>query len=155
MQVELWDTGNMEHSGFQNMRSPVYWHNYRAVILVYDTGDIETLNELRWWILLAKDYANGQNLLFSLWGNHTGNTSNPVDEEDARNFAAKFDIHPSLMFDVTASTGDNLLDSYQRLVNEVHLMNTNQPPRDRAQSSTCIQLGARQSSGWNWCCGST
>ena len=143
----------MEREGLQNMRSPVYWHNYRAVILVYDTGDRETLNELRWWIALARDYSKDQDLLFSLWGNNTGNTTNPVDEEDAGNFAAKFGILPSLIFNVTAATGDNLLGSYERLVDEVHLLNTNRAHAYELPDR--IQLGAGQSSRWNWCCGGT
>ena len=162
LQVELWDTGNMEHAGLQNMRSSTYWHDNQAVILVYDSGDKETLTELNRWIPLARDYSKDQDVLFSLWGNDTGNTINPVDEESVRNFAATFGISPSLVFSVTATTGDNLLDSYKRLVDAVHLMNTNQArayevlrdSEDRIQLRVPTHAQPRQRTRWKeWCCG--
>ena len=145
----------MEHQGLQNMRSSTYWNDDHAVILVYDTGDIETLNELSGWISLAKKYSNNQDILFSLWGNNTGNTINPVDKEDVRNFAATFGILPSLVFSVSADTGDNLEDSYKTLVDTVHLITTNQARGVLREDR--IQLGApvtEQRSNWKeWCCG--
>ena len=158
MQVELWDTGNMEHAGFQNMRSTTYWHDDHAVILVYDKGDIETLNELSGWITLAKKYSNNQDILFSLWGNNTENTINPVDEEAVKDFASSFRILPTLVFSVTASTGDNLEDSYKKLVDEVYMINTQQAHVLR-QDPDRIRLGSGasttgQRSTWKeWCCG--
>ena len=149
----------MEHTGVQNMRSSTYWHDDHAVILVYDTGDRETLNELTKWIPLAKDYSRDQAVLFSLWGNNTGNTTNPVDEEAVRNFAATFGILPSLIFSVTAATGDNLVDSFKTLVDAVHLMNTNPTRAFEVLGEDKIQLGSGaptlpQRPSWkDWCCG--
>ena len=150
----------MEHSGLQSMKSSTYWSNGQAVILVYDTGDIETLNELSRWIPVAKDLGRDEEIVFSLWGNNTGNTTNPVDEKATENFAATFGIPSGLVFTVTASTGDNLLDSYKSLVDVVHLMNTNQARAHemlRKRHIDKVRLGGpmeQQKSSWKeWCCG--
>ena len=105
-----------------------------GVILVYDKGDLESLNSLKEWIAVAREYngSTGSSVLFSLWGNDTGNDDNPVEEYAAQDFAQGYSISPRLIFTVNASTGDNLVDSFQTVVDALHLTDTN--PR-RAEES--------------------
>lgn len=105
-----------------------------GVILVYDKGDLESLNSLKDWITAAREYnsSSGSSTIFSLWGNDTGNEENPVEEYAARDFAARYGISPKLIFTVNGSTGDNLVDCFQTVVDALHLTDTS--PR-RAEES--------------------
>lgn len=114
----------MERHGHYNMTQS-YYVKSRAVILVYDTGDRASLNELSDWIEAARDCIRERSTIFSLWGNDTGNDINPVEEDAVTDFAQKHGIARSLIFNVSASTGDNLLDSLKQVVDAVHLTVTN------------------------------
>ena len=118
----------MTRSYFAGHSGPV------GVILVYDKGDLESLNSLNEWINAAREYngSTGSSVLFSLWGNDTGNDDNPVEEYAAQDFAKGYSISSRLTFTVNASTGDNLVDSFQTVVDALHLTDTN--PR-RAEES--------------------
>lgn len=122
--VILWDTGGMERYGMHNLTRS-YFAKSKGVILVYDTGNLESLNDLAHWIATARDYTN-DSVIFSLWGNDCGEGKDPVDDEAVRNFAEKSGISLALSFNVCVSTGDNLTDSFKKTVDAVHLMNTNQ-----------------------------
>lgn len=136
MQAILWDTGQMERYGIDCMTRSYFagCQGLIGVILVYDKGDLESLNSLKDWITAAREYnsSSGSSAIFSLWGNDTGNEENPVEEYAARDFAARYGISPKLIFTVNGSTGDNLVDCFQTVVDALHLTDTS--PR-RAEES--------------------
>jgi len=148
----------MEQHGIQCMtRSYFAGHSGPVgVILVYDTGDLESLNCLKDWISAAREHngSTGSSVLFSLWGNDMGNDDNPVDNFAAENFARGYDILPKLIFTVNASTGYNLIDSFQRFVGALHLTDTN-PRRAEEWFGDIVELQKPNSdapqSTWSKC----
>ena len=112
-----------------------------GVILVYDKGDLESLNSLKDWIAAAREYngSTGSSVLFSLWGNDMGNDDNPVEEYAAQDFAKGYSILPRLIFTVNASSGDNLGDSFQTVVDALHLTDTN-PRRAEERYGDIVDL---------------
>ena len=148
-QVILWDTGGMERYGMRNMTHS-YFSKSSCVILVYDTGNLESLNELKDWIEIVRDFTDSSTLL-SLWGNETGNEQNPVDEEAVYDFRVQHGISSSLTFTVAVSSGDNLIESFKKVVNAVHLTNTN-PRRARELYGESVNL-SQQKTHKKSCCG--
>ena len=141
----------MERYGMRNMTQS-YFIKSQGVILVCDTGEVESLNDLASWIDTARDYTDSS-LVLSLWANNTGNGSNPLEDDAIMNFAAKHGIASNLVFEVSASSGDNLTDSYRKVVDAIHLTNINprlarevyknvdlshpEPPRSRWHKCNC------------------
>lgn len=61
-----------------------------AVILVYDTRDLESLNKLHGWAKMAEDTCDyKEHLTYALWGNEKGdifsNVNNPVEQYHLEN----------------------------------------------------------------------
>ncbi len=121
--MQLWDTGGMEQHGRHNMTNS-YFSKSSAVILICDKGNIETLNDLGGWIDLARGHTS-EDLVFSIWVNNSENDITPLGENSVVNFAESRDIPKALVFEVTASSGDNLIDSFKKVVDAIHLADTN------------------------------
>ena len=145
----------MERHGHYNITQS-YYVKSRAVILVYDTGDRASLDELSNWIETARDYIRDGSAIFSLWGNDTGNDINPVEDDAVRDFAQKHGIADSLIFNVSGSTGDNLLDSLKQVVDAVHLTVTNPRQANELYRIPCVTLSRGSASStkscWKSCC---
>ena len=143
----------MEQHGYLNITRS-YFTKSRAVILVYDVGDRASLDELSDWVKTARGYIRDGNVIFSLWGNDTGNELNLVEESAVRDFAQMHGIATSLIFDVNASTGDSLLTSLKQVVAAVHLSTTNPRQASELYQPPCITLtdGAPHKPWWKSCC---
>ena len=129
-QVVTWDTGGMERYGHRNV-TPSYFAKSRAIILIYDTGNMETFNDLETWVKIAKFYCEDDAVL-CLCGHNTNNDDNPVDESSVKTFASTYGVPPSLIFTVDPSTGDNMLECFKKTIEAVHLTVT-QPRRAREE----------------------
>ncbi len=119
----------MERGSISSMTKS-YFLQTVAYILVYDKGDLETLHNLTGWYQRATNESsvtNTDSLVFSLWGNCTENTNNPVSDRDVRDFADKFEVPSELIFKVNAESGWNVDESYQRVLQAVHKAQTNGP----------------------------
>jgi len=143
----------MTRSYFAGSSGPV------GVILVYDKGDKESLNCLDEWIAAAREYngtTTGSGVVFTLWGNSTGNDYNIVEDCDAQDFARGYGISSQLIFTVNASNGDKLLDSFQTVVDALHLMDSN-PRRAKESYGTTYSVSLPKSrepeSRWKSFCG--
>lgn len=142
----------MEQAGECNV-SRGYFNKAHAVILVYDTGDMQSLTDLQGWLKMVKEYCKQRQVVLSLWGHKRGTTRNPVDVDAAQKFAAAQGIPSSLVFEVCASSGEGLVDSFKAVVEGAHLMATD-PQRAQQQFSQTIRMrrstirGSKQST----CC---
>ena len=103
-----------------------YFRNAQAVILVFKMSAVETLNATKDWLGLVKEYATGD-VLVSLWGHErddevvlSEDEANRVTGEIMKGFAAAHDIPEDLLFVVNAKTGENVNDSFSKLVERLH-----------------------------------
>lgn len=151
-QVQLWDTGGMERQGQHNMTRS-YFNKSSATILVCDRGDMDTLTDLEGWVTLALDY-NADDIVFSLWVNNTDTDKCPFGDETVRNFADDKGIPRSLVFDVSSSSGDNLIDAFKKVVDAVHLAEVN--PRRYREEFGMVDISRPEvapKKWWSKCCG--
>lgn len=107
----------MEENGIKGMTRS-YFTNTVAAILVYDIGEQDSLNKLDGWVDRIK-WSESADVVLSLWGNNKGNTNNLVSDENSQGFAAINGVKEGLMFKVDAKSGWNVVESYQRVIEEV------------------------------------
>ena len=143
-QVLLWDTGGMEQEGERNM-SRGYFNRAHAVIFVYDTGDMQSLTDLQEWLKMVREYCKRRQVVLSLWGHHRGTTENPVDIDTAQKFAAAWGIPSSLVFEVCASSGKGLVESFKAVVERAYLVATD-PHCAQQQLSQTVRMRSRSGS---------
>lgn len=79
----------MERGGVGTMTKS-YFRQAVAVILVYDTRDLESLNKLHEWAKMAEETCDyKEHLTYALWGNDKGdifsNVNNPVEQYHLEN----------------------------------------------------------------------
>ncbi len=133
----------MERNGTQSMTKS-YFIQTEAFILVYDKGDLDTLQRLHGWVELAEELSTANHKLFSLWGNRTDNQPNPVTEADIKDYADAFHVPSSLVLEVDASTGWNVDESYQKVIEAIQSISSQVPavafcdaPADSQKSRVC------------------
>ena len=113
----------MERHGVHNLTRS-YFSKANGVILVCDPGDMQSLTELDSWIDHALDHTDDR-VVLSVWANNSDCDVAPFEEDTLANFADSKGIPCSLVFHVIASSGDNLMDSFRKIVDAIHLANTN------------------------------
>ena len=119
-----------------------YFTRAQAVVLVYDTGDLQTLTELQEWIRMVKTYCKCRNVVLSLWGHDRGTDKNPVDVDTAQKFASTHGIAISLVFRVCASSGEGVVESFKSVVESTHFMATD-PQAARQHLYQTIRAGTQ------------
>jgi len=108
----------MEEHGIIGMTRS-YFANSVAAILVYDTGETDTLHKLQDWVERTK-WSDSVDVVLSLWGNDKGYADTQVSEEDSASFAALYGIQEDLVFTVNAESGTGVVESYQNVIEAVH-----------------------------------
>ena len=108
----------MEMNGIKGMTRS-YFTNSVAAILVYDIGELDSLNKLDEWVDRLK-WSDSADIVLSMWGNDKGNTNNLVSDENSRGFAAIHGVKEELMFKVDAKSGWKVVESYHRVIDEVY-----------------------------------
>ena len=113
----------MENNGTMQMTKS-YFRLAVGVILVYDKGNLESLQKIEEWVKCARKYCQwSKHLVFALWGNDKGSfgsNTNPVLSYHLEGFKVKVDLQelPSeLCCDVTST---NVADCYQKLLTTLH-----------------------------------
>ena len=121
--MTLWDTGNLERAGVGNITRS-YFRQAVGVVLVYDIGNRDTLDALRNWVFYIKDnisWHQQQQITYVVWANNRDQTLTAVSEEQLNSFLTFLELSEDHYFDVNAYTGDNVFESYQWLIQKVHV----------------------------------
>ena len=119
--MTLWDTGGLER--YDSMTAN-YYRYCHAVLLVYDLNAEETLFFLADWFKEAKANSRWpQRVVFSLWGNKSDDVT--PDEQSAKEpsieaFLKQYNIPESLSFRVSAKSGDNVVEAFEKVIETVH-----------------------------------
>ena len=136
MQVKLWNCFGMDKHGLRNV-TPNYFHSILGVILVFDIGEEISLTELKEWIARAGELCTKdvENIVFSLWINDNKNAASPIPDKVIEHFYHKHKIPQELVVRIATETEDNIQESYQKVVDAIHLMHVDprRAPRYIAQ----------------------
>ena len=96
------------------------YRNCSAVLLVYDVGDVYTFENLKHWVRECQEYTwgyTGYRLVWAVIGNKS-DLSSEVSFEAVDEFLKE--INTDLWFEVSAMTGRNVSDMFQKVLDEVH-----------------------------------
>lgn len=113
----------MEYAGLGNVTRS-YFRPAVGIILVYDIGNRDTLDALRDWVSFIEEnisWDQRQYITFVMWGNNRDQTLTAVSEEQLNSFLTCLDLSEDHCFEVNAYTGYNVFESYQALVEKIHL----------------------------------
>ena len=97
-----------------------YYRFCHAVILVYDLDDEGSLFSLTDWIKEAKRNCRWQDkMTFAVWGNKSDLSEQSTRQEAIDAFTREYKIPDSLSFKMSAKTGENVQEAFQKVVEAV------------------------------------
>ncbi len=101
-----------------------YYFSADGAILVYDTTDMETLNNLQHWLEQLRWARGKMQPVCALWGNK-GSSWNDVEETNLIGFQDrnKQKVHLSAKVDVFNDDGQ-IMENFNELLKEIHLAHT-------------------------------
>ena len=116
-----------------------YYFSADGAILVYDTTDMETLNNLQHWLEQLRWARGKMQPVCALWGNK-GSSWNDVEEANLIGFQDrnKQKVQLSAKVDVFNDNGQ-IMESFNELLKAIHLAHTRSPPSLR-QSTSILHL---------------
>ena len=116
VEVRLWDTAGQER--FKSL-TPNYFKNAEGVILTYDITNMESFENLKYWINSIKTHLGDKNIFIPIII-----VGNKLDKEDMRDItreeAEKFAKENKYKyFETSAKTGEGVDDAFRDLVNQI------------------------------------
>lgn len=129
-----------------------YFNKAHAVIFIYDTGDMQSLTDLQGWLKMVREYCKRRQVVLSLWGHNRGTAKNPVDIDAAQKFAAARGIPSSLVFEVCASSGQGLVESFKAVVDSAYLMATDPQRAEQQTINMRSRSGSIRGAKQSTCC---
>ena len=113
----------MERAGIGNITRS-YFRKAVGIVLMYDIGNRDSLDDLRDWVFYLQDnisWRQQQSITYVVWANNRDRTLTPVSEEQLNSFLTFLGLNEDHCSDVNAFTGYNVFESYQSLIEKVHL----------------------------------
>lgn len=106
-----------------------FYRSVRGVILMYDVGEIETLQRLHLWLKEATDFGTSENAQYFFVGNKCDLSTEliEVDMEKAVIFAEEFGIPKDRVIMISAKTGDGVDEMFRCIARAVSSTTTAQP----------------------------
>ena len=117
-QITLYDTAGMEK--YQSTLPPTYFRQARAIIFVYAINDEESFTGLNNWL---DNVAVVRDTIRVIVGNKTDlsnvSSNKCVDSSTAAQWASNNDIDSSMVFRVSAKSGDQVMEMFQQIADIV------------------------------------
>ena len=114
--VKLWDTAGQER--FKSL-SPNYFRNAEGVVIVFDVTNLETFENLKYWISSIKSNLGEKNIIIPIIiiGNKIDmNDMRDINKEEADKFAKENDYK---YFEASAKTGEGVDEAFREIVNQI------------------------------------
>ena len=136
VKVELWDT-----AGQEIYRTIVrsYYRKSHGIIIVYDVTDEESFQDVESWITDINRHRENEPIILLLGNKIDLNRKRVVTEERARTLANRYNF---LYYDVSAKTGANVAESFERLIAKIWMINL-----DEVLNTSAIQLREEPAAG--------
>ncbi|OII71007.1 RAS family protein SEC4 [Cryptosporidium andersoni] len=113
LKLQVWDTAGQER--FRTI-TPAYFRSAMGVILVYDITNIETFNNLSYWMKNLEEYAN-INVQKILVGNKCDlNSQRQVSEQRGKELAQEYKIP---FFETSAKLDSSVTEAFSCIAEEI------------------------------------
>ena len=114
--VKLWDTAGQER--FKSL-TPNYFRNAEGVVIVFDVTNLETFENLKYWISSIKSNLGEKNIIIPIIiiGNKIDmDDMRDINKEEADKFAKENDYK---YFEASAKTGQGVDEAFREIVNQI------------------------------------
>ena len=114
--VKLWDTAGQER--FKSL-TPNYFRNAEGVVIVFDVTNLETFENLKYWISSIKSNLGEKNIIIPIIiiGNKIDmDDMRDINKEEADKFAKENDYK---YFEASAKTGEGVDEAFREIVNQI------------------------------------
>lgn len=116
IKLQIWDTAGQER--FRTITT-AYYRGAMGIMLVYDVTDINSFNNVKYWINNIKQHCT-ENINIIIVGNKIDMEENRVITfEQGENLAKTCPIKNTQFFEVSAKSNINITESFQYLVETV------------------------------------
>ncbi|KAI5133041.1 Ras-related protein Rab-1A [Nematocida ausubeli] len=144
VKLQLWDTAGQER--FRTITSS-YYRNANGILLVFDTTDPESFNDLKGWINEIRNNINSKIVIYILANKiDTGNIL--VSDEEISSFIEKYTSDNLMIIGfskVSAKTGEGVDHAFREIAQAIMKVS---PPEKRKSK---VNIEADESVG-GWCC---
>ncbi|EHY65088.1 GTP-binding protein YPTM2 [Nematocida ausubeli] len=144
VKLQLWDTAGQER--FRTITSS-YYRNANGILLVFDTTDPESFNDLKGWINEIRNNINSKIVIYILANKiDTGNIL--VSDEEISSFIEKYTSDNLMIIGfskVSAKTGEGVDHAFREIAHAIMKVS---PPEKRKSK---VNIEADESAG-GWCC---
>ena len=125
--LEVWDTAGSERF---NSIIPSFFRNANVVAIIYDITDIESFNNLNFWIKFVADNAP-QNVPIFIVGNKADlNEKRTVSFEEGHKFSV--DNKADGFFETSAKTGEQIIGLFNNLASVQSCFQENDVPSSKS-----------------------
>ena len=114
--VKLWDTAGQER--FKSL-TPNYFRNAEGVVIVFDVTNLETFENLKYWISSIKSNLGEKNIIIPIIiiGNKIDmDDMRDINKEEADKFAKENNYK---YFEASAKTGQGVDEAFREIVNQI------------------------------------
>ena len=114
--VKLWDTAGQER--FKSL-TPNYFRNAEGVVIVFDVTNLETFENLKYWISSIKSNLGEKNFIIPIIiiGNKIDmDDMRDINKEEADKFAKENNYK---YFEASAKTGEGVDEAFREIVNQI------------------------------------
>ena len=142
-QITLFDTAGMER--FEGTLPPTYFRNAFSVIFVYAINNGESISSIPLWadsVSIQHIGDQGKNIIKALVGNKSDlHDEREVNTMRAKETAQKSDIEESMVFEVSAKTGDGVEEMFAAIAKSfkrrVKGPSSNTFPEEQSKQKKC------------------
>ena len=149
IRIKIWDTAGQER--YKSLTQG-FFRNAQGVIIAFDVTNVETFENLKYWIQSIKTYVGEEIGLIPIIiiGNKIDKVSErEVKKEDASAFCGK---NRFKYFETSAKTGEGINEAINNLVLQVLNKNSNNEDEERQSVKLGEKNGEKEESKKTRCC---
>lgn len=128
-----------------------YYQNADGILLLYDVNNIDSFNNINYWIKNIKDYSKNDKLVLYLIGNKIDLPNRVVEKEAAEELANSFEIN---YYEVSCKINMNINEVVSRMIIQCYMkINNLSDQNSLSRSVTDLTNSPKKTNNTGGCCG--
>eukprot|EP00826_Nyctotherus_ovalis_P001969 TRINITY_DN10372_c0_g3_i2.p1 TRINITY_DN10372_c0_g3~~TRINITY_DN10372_c0_g3_i2.p1 ORF type:complete len:230 (-),score=59.81 TRINITY_DN10372_c0_g3_i2:139-828(-) len=145
VKAQIWDTGGQERFHTITKR---YYGRAMGVILVYDSGDAKSFQEIKGWMMQIENHAR-KDVAKMLVAAKCDEEPLVVAEKDGREMAAEYGMHFLL---TSSKTGKNVKEAFDCIITEIIKKQLDMEGLEEDETAKKLDVSKTQKKSKGCCC---